>query len=90
MLWVLLVGMPFFSIGQEFKISSVITYSLGVSINGAIITVTKTKEASEILAYTNSNLSGNYNIIINNVSIDSVFLNVRHIAYKTIQVTMAC
>lgn len=89
MLWAFLIGMPFFSIGQQYKISGTITDSFGGAINGAIITVTKTKEATDILAYTNSNISGNYNLIINESGLDSIFLNVRHMAYSNLHIEIA-
>ncbi|WP_026978974.1 TonB-dependent receptor [Flavobacterium tegetincola] len=88
--WAFLIGMPFFSMGQEFKISGTITDSLGVSINSTIITVTKTQDAADdILAYTNSNASGDYNLIIKESGLDSIFLNVRHMAYSSFHIKIA-
>jgi len=85
MLWAFLIGMPFFSNAQQYKISGTITDSSGVAVNGAIITVTTNQETTNILAYTSSNISGNYNLIINESGLDSIVLNVRHMAYNSIQ-----
>jgi hypothetical protein len=88
MLWAFLIGMPFFSIGQQYKINGAITDSLGVPINDAIITITNAKEASEVLAYTSSNAFGKYTFLLNESDLDSIWLHVKHMVYRTIHVKL--
>ncbi len=81
-----LIGMPFFAFAQHYEIKGNISDSIGNPIVNAIIIASTTKNESNILGYKTSNNSGQYKLILkNNSKLDSVFLTVRHMAYKTIQ-----
>lgn len=82
-IWAFLIGTPFFSLSQQIKVTGTVTDSLNNPIPAAIITISSTKDVSNILAYGNSNARGNYSLSLVEYKVDSIFLTVKHMAYLT-------
>jgi hypothetical protein len=80
-----LLGMPFFTYSQQFEFQGRISDSLYNSVPNAIVIISVEKNESNILAYNSTNENGQFKVIVkSNITLDSVFLTIKHIAYKTL------
>lgn len=77
--------MPFFAFSQEIVIKGTIKDLKGFPIPNAIVTVSLSKKADNIIAFHNSNNDGKYNLIFRDKpKIDSLWIVIRHISYETL------
>lgn len=81
-----LIGMPFFTLAQSYEVKGQVVDSARNPITNAIITASIDIDESKILAFSTSNTNGRYNLkLSDDVKIDSLWLTIRHMVYKTIQ-----
>ncbi len=85
-----LIGMPFFGCSQVFEIEGFTLDSEKKPIGSCTVIASDSENGSNILAFKNSDSSGNYKLILSQeIKLDSIWLTVRHISYETIRLKIS-
>lgn len=78
-----IIWMPFFAISQQIKINGSVRDTLNKPIFNAILVASLTQNEADILDFSTTNENGTFELNIKNkLKKDSVWLNIRHIAFK--------
>lgn len=81
-----LIGMPFFGYSQVIEIKGTTFDSNNKLISSCTIIASDSEDGNNILAFKNSDASGNYKLILSQeIKLDSIWLIIRHISYETIR-----
>ena len=81
-----LIGMPFFGYSQVIEIEGTTFGNNNIPISSCTIVASDSENGSNILAFKNSDASGNYKLILSKeIKLDSIWLIIRHISYETIR-----
>lgn len=81
-----LIGMPFFGYSQAIEIQGIAVDSENKPISSCTIIASDSEDGSNILAFKNSDVNGNYKLILSKeIKLDNIWLIVRHISYETIR-----
>jgi hypothetical protein len=81
-----LIGMPFFGYSQVIEIEGATFGNNNIPVSSCTIVASDSENGSNILAFKNSDASGNYKLILSKeIKLDSIWLIIRHISYETIR-----